>query len=505
MPGFVIACDLGTGGNKAALFDSTGASLAETFVAYPTFYPRADYHEQRPADWYGAVIRSIRALLADSGVAGADIAAIGLSGQSLGCVPLDAEGNLLQEQTPIWSDGRAGAETAEFFARVPETDWYMRTGNGFPPPLYPVFKAMWLRRHAPEVFRRARVLLGSKDYVNFRLTGRIATDHSYASGSGVYDLVAGGYDAELLAAAELWPELLPGPLASTDVLGTLRPDAAAELGLPASVKVIVGGVDNSCMALGARNLSEGSVYNSLGSSSWVTVTSSKPVLDPIARPFVFAHVLPGLFNSAMSTFSSGTSLKWILDLVQPDGDYDALFALAATSPAGAHHLLFIPTLAGGTMLEGGPTTRGGLVGLDLSHTRADVARATLEGIAFSLRMALDRLREMVPVGNEMIAVGGGAQNDLWRQIYADVYGMDVVRTTVDKSAAALGAAALALVGTGVWSDVSPLAKLHVEVARASPEPNGRRRYDELAPAYRAAARSMADLGRILAKSEEIQK
>ena len=104
MPGFVIACDLGTGGNKAALFDSTGASLAETFVAYPTFYPRADYHEQRPADWYGAVIRSIRALLADSGVAGADIAAIGLSGQSLGCVPLDAEGNLLQEQTQIWSD-----------------------------------------------------------------------------------------------------------------------------------------------------------------------------------------------------------------------------------------------------------------------------------------------------------------------------------------------------------------------------------------------------------------
>ncbi|MBI4923279.1 MAG: pentose kinase [Devosia nanyangense] len=505
MPGFVIACDLGTGGNKAALYDSAGVSRAETFVGYPTSYPRADHHEQRPTDWYAAVVSSIRALLAESGVTGADVAAIALSGQSLGCVPLDADGHLLQEQTPIWSDGRASAEAAEFFTRVPETDWYMRTGNGFPPPLYPVFKAMWLRRHAPEVFGRARVLLGSKDYVNFRLTGRIATDHSYASGSGVYDLARGRYSAELLAAAELPPELLPAPLASTDILGPLRQDAAAELGLPPTVKVIAGGVDNSCMALGARNLSEGSVYNSLGSSSWVTVTSSKPVLDPVARPFVFAHVLPGLFNSAMSTFSSGTSLKWILDLVQPDGDYDALFALAATSPAGANRLLFIPTLAGGTILEGGPTTRGGLVGLDLSHTRADVARATLEGVAFSLKMALDRLRNMVSVGNEMIAVGGGARNDLWRQIYADVYGMDVVRTTVDKSAAALGAAALALVATGHWSDAAPLAKLHVEVARASPDANRRRLYDDLAPAYRAAAKSMADLGRMLSKSQETQK
>ena len=494
MGNFVLACDLGTGANKAVLFDADGRSRAEATVPYQTFYPSPEFHEQRPEDWFDSVVRAIDMLLSEAPEARGDVAAISLSGQSLGCLPLDAEGNALEERTPIWSDRRAQAQARATFSQSSETEWYMRTGNGFPPALYPAFKAMWLRQNKPSTFARTRKLVGSKDYVNFRLTGVLATDHSYASGSGVYDLLAGAYDEALLQAFELAPDLLPQPLASTEIVGTVHASLASELGLGRDVLVVAGGVDNSCMALGARNTSEGSVYSSLGSSSWLTVTASRPVIDATARPFVFAHVLPGYFNSALSTFSSGTSLEWVRDLLGID--FEALFALAATSPIGANGLLFVPALAGGTMLEGGPTTRGGFLGLDLSHSRSDIARATLEGIAFSLRVALDRLKSLTPIGSEMIAVGGGAQDPFWRQIYSDMFGISVIKTDIDRSAAALGAAALGLIAAGLWDDVSPLSRLHVERDRSDPDPARQQFYDALLPSYRLAAQAASDLGHL---------
>src|SRR5690606_16386012 len=128
---------------------------------------------------------------------------------------------------PIWSDSRAGAQAAAVFEQVGETRWYERTGNGFPPPLYTAFKLMWLREHAPDVFARTRLVLGSKDWINLRLCGRAATDPSYASGSGVWNLEEGDYDAELLAATGLPRELLPEVVPSSEVLGGLLPEPAA--------------------------------------------------------------------------------------------------------------------------------------------------------------------------------------------------------------------------------------------------------------------------------------
>jgi len=496
---YIVACDLGTGGNKAALFAPNGECLAEHFAPYDTFFPKETFHEQRPQDWLDAVVSSVRSLMASVDVSPENVAAISISGHSLGCVPLDAQGQLLQAATPIWSDHRASIEAEAFFTKVPEDEWYFTTGNGFPPVLYTVFKVMWLRQHAPEVFENTAAIVGTKDYVNFKLSGQLSTDYSYASGTGIYDLNKRSYDPRLLEASGLDGSLFLSPVASTDVIGTLTASASEALGLPQSVKVIAGGVDNSCMALGAGNVREGSVYHSLGSSSWLTVTTAQPVLDPRARPFVFAHVIPGMFNSALSTFSSGTSLNWMRDLLTGvhGGDpisYDDLFRLAQTAPAGANNLLFIPTLAGGTMLEGGPNARGGLFGLSLSHTHADILRATLEGIAFSLRIALDCLRSVAPVASEMIVVGGGAQNAFWRQIYADVYGMDIIKTNVDKNAGALGAAALGFVGTGIWEDFSPMLTIHKELSRAEPRAAIAQHYQNRLEVFREVSEFAAKLG-----------
>lgn len=478
----IISYDLGTGGNKASLFDADGRRLASVFEHYDTLYPAPGRHEQRPADWWAAVVRSTRRLLDETpGVRPEEIVGLAISGHSLGCVPLDAEGNVLRETTPIWSDSRAGNEAAEVFKRFDEDAWYRRTGNGFPAAHYTAFKILWYAENEPELFAETDKIIGTKDYVNYRLTGVLATDPSYASGSGVYNLVDWNYDDELLAATGLRRQLFPEIVPSTEILGPLTPDAAAELGLSPQTPVAAGGVDNSCMALGAGSFLPGRLYASLGSSSWIAVSDSKPLLDDRSKPYVFTHVVPGQFASALAIFSSGTSFRWVRDQLCRDlafraekesrDIYELMIEEAMQSPAGSNGLLFNPSLGGGSSLDPSPAIRGAYLGLDLSHTRGDMIRSAMEGIALNLRIVLDAFRELTEVRSRMGVVGGGARSEFWRRIYADVLNIDVEKTNIGQDAAALGAAALAAVGTGIWSDFSRIdSVLHVEDCRTPSGP-----------------------------------
>ena len=440
----ILAYDFGTGGIKAALFDERGACVRDAFSGYETLYPGSGLHEQRPEDWWHAVVASTRALGDVSAVT-----AIGISGHSLGVVPIDASGRLLRGQVPIWSDARAGAEAAGFGA---DEAWYLKTGCGFPPGLYSVFKLMWFRAHEPEWFAQVDAILGTKDWINFRLTGVRATDNSYASGSGVYDLAARRYDSGLIARSGLPQAIFPEIVPATQVLGEVLPEVAGELGLPPGVKVVAGGVDNSCMALGAGAYREGRAYASLGSSAWIAVSSAKPIVDASTRPYVFDHVVPGQYASALAIFSAGTSHSWLRDVLGLD--YAEMDRLAAAAGAGAHGLLFNPSLAGGSSLDVSPKMRGAFVNLDLRHTRGDMVRAVMEGVAFGLKTALVELAKKAPLAEPFVLVGGGAKALFWRQIYADVFGLSVQRSPIGQQCAALGAAVLAGVGTGVWSDFS---------------------------------------------------
>jgi xylulokinase len=508
MPGpYLIACDLGTGGNKASLYDAAGACLAGCFVAYETLYPQPGWHEQRPEDWWQAVVQSMRRLLAETAIDPEEIAGCAISGHSLGVVPLDAHGRLLRASTPIWSDGRATGEARELFTRLSELEWYRRTGNGFPAALYPVCKLMWYRRHEPAMLERAAAILGTKDYINYRLTGRMVTDVSYASGAGVYDLRANRYDEALIAASGLARGLFPEVVPSTEVIGTLTAEAAAALGLPRRLKVIAGGVDNACMALGAGVCEEGQTYQSLGSSSWIAVSSSQPVLDDRSRSFVFTHVVPGQYVSATGIFAAGSSLRWVRDticgdLIRRAADegcdiYDLMTEAAAQSVVGANGLLFNPSLAGGSSLDASPLVRGAFLGLDLCHTRADMIRAALEGVALSQRLALDRLRALTRLGDSMVMVGGGSRSPFWRQVTADIYNMRIVKTNIDQQSAALGAAAVAAVGAGVWPDFKPLRQIHQVEDVRPPDPANAGYYERLLPVFERAAVDLAQMGQAL--------
>src|SRR5208337_3671883 len=386
-------------------------------------------------DWWDAVVEGTRQLISSVPGAEAEVVCLAISGQSLGVVPVDAKGALLRERTPIWSDTRASKQAAEFFSRIDPAAWYMATGNGFPAECYALFKAMWYRDHEGEMFSRVSRLLGSKDYINLKLTGRQATDRSYASGSGAWRLESWGYDEAFIEASGLPRSIFPEALPSTEKVGTLTSEAASILGLRAGIAVAAGGVDNSCMALGARNLADGRVYTSLGSSSWIAVSSKRPVLDAAKKPYVFAHVVPGLFTSAVSIFAGGSSFRWTRDILLAFGaedaqgrdPYDIMNDMAARSPIGANRLLFNPSLAGGTSQEPSPAMRGGFLGLDLRQTKDDLVRAVMEGVAMNLGAVLGILRGFTELDDEMLMVGGGSRSALWRRIFADVYGMRVVK------------------------------------------------------------------------------
>jgi xylulokinase len=227
------------------------------------------------------------------------------------------------------------------------------------------------------------------------------------------------------------------------------------------------------------------------------VSSKKPVLDFQDRPYVFTHVVPELFTSAVSIFSGGNSFRWIRDNVFCGDSYEAMAELAAGSPPGANKLLFNPSLAGGGLQEPSPNIRGCFAGLDLRHTRADLARAGMEGIALNLGAVLEVLRRFVPLEREMLMVGGGSKSPLWRQIFADVYGMDIVKTNIDQEAASLGAAAVAAVGAGLWKDFAPVDAAHRVIGVEKPNEANAAIYRRLMPAFEHLRRSQAALGDML--------
>ena len=500
----VVAYDFGTGGIKASIYQPDGVCLASHVATYETLYPHPNWHEQDPEAWWSALIAATRALLQEWPGDPRSVAAIGISGHSLSVVPLDAQGGLLRRHAMIWSDSRPDTQPAQFFKQVPETEWYLTTGNGFPPALYTAFKIMWLRDHEPEAFRRLHRVLGSKDYINYRLTGVMATDFSYASGSGVWDLARWRYDRRLLEAGGLAATIFPEAVASSEVIGTLTAGAATALGLPAGVKVVAGGVDNSCMALGARAFRDGDVYNSMGSSSWIAVSGSTPLLDLKSRPYVFAHVVPGQFASAIGVFSTGSALRWMREQLcrnlEPEAAqrnisvYELMIERAGRSPLGARGVMFLPSLAGGSSLDPSPNVRGALVQLDLGSTQDDLCRAVLEGIGMAQALALQTLESLAPLSGEILAVGGGSRSNLWLQMYADLYNKRMLRSQVGQQAAALGAAATALVGIGAWRDYSAMADLHRITDRLDPVPAQVDFYRRRLPLFRQLNQHLCDLG-----------
>lgn len=504
---YVIAYDLGTGGIKTSIFGEDGISKGFRFESYDTFFRGEGFREQRPCDWWEAVKSTTKSLIAETGISADDIVSLAVSGHSLGALPIGYDGNLLCEYVPIWNDSRAKMQADTFFEKVSRDEWYLSTGNGFPAELYSIFKILWYKENMPEIYENTNKFIGTKDYINYKMTGVLATDRSYASGCGVYSLADNCYNEKYILASGVDTDKLPDILDSTDVVGHILPEAANELGLSPKTLVCAGGVDNACMALGAGCTEGGDVYTSLGTSAWIAVCNKTPVVDASTHPYVFAHCIPGKYVSAVAIFSAGNSLRWVRDKLfcdllekeQSGGEssYKGIDRLAEESPLGANKLFFVPTLAGGSSIDRTPDAKGGFFGLDLMHSRGDIARATLEGIALNLNAVLDVLKQYVSVGEKMLMVGGGAKSHVWRQIFSDVYSMDVFTTQIGEDAGSFGAACLAMVGAGIWDGFEIIKKISNPQTNTTPIQSHSDFYRSLMPVYKELLDISSDVGDIL--------
>jgi xylulokinase len=263
------------------------------------------------------------------------------------------------------------------------------------------------------------------------------------------------------------------------------------------------------MALGAKNIRDGRVYTSLGSSAWIAVSSDQPVLDKKYKPYVFAHVIPQMFTSAVSIFSAGTSFSWVKDNICSDlasgaGD-ENIYALmdreAEKAPVGSNKLLFNPSLAGGTSQDASVHIRGAYMGLDLKHGKPELIRAALEGISMNLRLRLDLLRKYTQLEDEILFVGGGAKSRFFLGIFADVYNSRVIKTNIDQDAAALGAAAVAAVGCGVWEGYEKIDEIHKIIEVVEPDRENNIKYEKLLPVFDMAAGYQAEISDALRETE----
>lgn len=504
----VIAYDLGTGGIKTTLFDERGNIVKSVFEQCETYYAGKDIREQNPLEWWELLVKTTRAVMEESGISKREVIAAACSGHSLGVVPIGYDGTLLLDRVPIWSDARAVSVAERMFRGISEARWYEMTGNGFPAHLYSVFKILWYREHMPEVYRKTKQFIGTKDYLNYRMTGVLCTDHSYASGSGVYNLKEHSYDDYYLSCFGADRDKLPEITEPSDIIGRLLPQAASELGLSEGMEIASGGVDNACMAAGAGCVREGSVYTSLGTSAWIAVTSQCPVINQETRPYVFCHLVKGMYVSSEAIFSAGNTFRWVRDRLCADliqsapaagmDPYDLMTALAEESPAGANGLYFIPSLAGGSSLDQSPDVRGAMLGMDLKHTRNDILRAAMEGICMGLKIALDELEREARYSDKMLIVGGGAKSKFWLKLFADIYGKEIMTSAIGENAGSLGAMACAAVGAGLWEDFGRLEELNRPVSLTLPDQTVN--YDKIFRKFRKLNELQSEIAGVLSEN-----
>ena len=460
MEKLLLAHDLGTSGNKATLFGENGDLIASVNHEYPTHYAPGNIAEQSPDDWWEAVRITTNKLL--EGREAGRVAGIAFSGQMMGCLCVDKQGRPLRDHM-LYCDQRAVEQAAAFAGRAGADEVYQITGHR-PSASYSAAKLMWVRDNQPDVYKKTHRMLNAKDYLNFRLTGRMVTEPVDASGTNLYDLEGGVWSEKLTAAAGLDPAMLPEIIPSTGIVGELTHEAAASLGLKAGVPVAAGAGDGVAAGVGAGSVAPGLTYNYLGSSSWIAATSEKPLYDPQRRTFNWAHAVPGLFHPCGTMQTAAASYAWLRREICHEeatraeafgkSPYEFMDETAAGSPPGSNSLLYLPYLMGERTPRWNPLTRGGFVGLTINHTRADMVRSVLEGVAMNLSFIVDIFRSHGVGVDKLTVIGGGARSGLWRTIMADVYETEVRRPNFLEEATAIGAAIIAGVGSGVYRDFS---------------------------------------------------
>ncbi len=501
----LVAVDIGTTNWKVAAFHPDGRLIGsvDTPAAVHNDH-NGQYYD--PEELWKMVCTLLMQLSQRYQIPG--VTALSVSSMTETGVPLDATGMPVYPAIP-WYDPRTASQAQQMDQLIGPGRLYELTGLD-PNPIFSVPKIAWIRDNEPERYTRVTTWLPIADYVNYRLTGEIATDYSQASRTLAYELDGRRWSSEVLEAMGLSTSLFPPILAAGTMLGGVTAVAARETGLSQGTPVVMGGHDHHCAFLAAGALIDDVVLDSSG-----TVESIMTLLPPDKprprRPNgmrVGFFLDPSRYATMGGILASGASVEWVLRSIwtestkgSPEG-YLGLIEAARSIPPGCNGLCFVPHLLGAGAPIWDPGARGAFVGLCADHSRAHLVRAVFEGLCLELRNLLDAVE--TSFGARVTAlhtVGGGARNHFWQQLKADVTGLTVNIPDVSESTA-LGAAMLAGVGTGVYRDMVDASRSTFRLQqRFQPSEKNRATYNRLREVYADIYPKLRDINHALCSME----
>jgi xylulokinase len=501
-PPYLIGADAGTSGCKVTLIDSAGHVLAGSQAGYKTNFPRPGWAEQDPEDWHRALVQAVRQCIETADVPARDVAALSVCGPAHNVVLLDRDRCALQ---PVihWSDLRSTPQAAWLEAEHGSTIYeitYQRVN-----PVWTLPQLLWVRQNQPEVWQRIHRVVIGKDYLSYRLTGSWRTDWYDAMGTQMFDARAREWSQPICELLGLPLDRLPPVSDATEITGKVTAAAAQETGLATGTPVAVGSGDSVVEALGAGVVEPGQCIVKLGTAGNVNVVTAEP--RPDRRTLTYCHVVPDRWYTIAATNSGASSAKWFreafnLKARSPGaGGRFLVDRMAAEVPPGSEGLIFHPYLQGERSPYWDPALRGDFIGITIRHQQQHFARAVLEGVAFSLRDCVELVRDLGISITETRLMGGGACSALWRQIVANVLGMDLLVSA--EGTTAYGAALLAGVASGVFSDVqeAAMSAIHTQ-GNVQSDPKNAARYAQLYPLYRQATQSLGPIYHALREFKE---
>ena len=437
----ILGLDIGTSAVKAVLVDRAETVRASASIPLTTSRPQLGWSEQQPDDWLLATRSALLELKAEAAAAFSGVRAIGLSGQMHGAVVLDTDNRPLRPAI-LWNDARAVPECAELLAALPGLPHIA----GVPPmPGLTAPKLLWLRKHEPGLFGAIAAVLCPKDFVRLHLTGERCTDMCDAAGTLWLDEAQRRWSRDAVAASGLRLDQMPRLNEGTEVSGNVRPELCAEFGWAPGVIVAGGAGDAAAAAIGLGAIEEGDAFVSLGTSCQLFVTTASYRPRPETLVHAFAHAVPGRWFQMAAMLNGASCLAWIASVLGREDDIDRLLREVAAARPGPIDVIFLPYLAGERTPHDDASARGVFVGLSASTTAADMTRAVLEGVAYSIRDA----RLVLAAAGTPLSVagvtGGGTRSALWLQIISDVTGLTLSRLDGTELGPAFGAARLARV------------------------------------------------------------
>lgn len=466
-----IGVDLGTSAVKLLLMDEMGTIEKIVSKEYPLYFPKPGWSEQNPEDWLAQTLEGIKELT--SGCEKDQVAGIGFGGQMHGLVALDQEDRVIRPAI-LWNDGRTGEETDYLNQVIGKERLSGYTANiafaGFTAP-----KILWMKKHEPENFVRICRIMLPKDYIAYKLSGSFCTDVSDASGMLLLDVKNRCWSKEMLEICGLREEQLPKLYESSQAVGTLRPELAAELGLPETVKIIAGAGDNAAAAVGTGTVGEGMCNISLGTSGTIFISSREFRVDDNNALHAFAHA-DGHYHLMGCMLSAASCNKWWSEEILKTADFAG--EQADIEKLGENRVFYLPYLMGERSPHNNPDARAMFIGMSMDTTRADMTQAVLEGVAFGLRDSLEVAKSLGIKLERTKICGGGAKSPLWKRIIANVMNLkvDVIES---EEGPALGGAMLAAVGCGAYPSVEAIARKLVKVVETiEPEPELAAKYEE---------------------------